>query len=171
MAVPGRAPPAPALCQGHAMLAVKVGFPVQPARVPMETLLCRILWKLLLRRGHRFPHPLCSSVSRDGFRWQVPRGTGAEAGLGVTPPEGQTGPVKAEGPEVSKGFRCPEALKRVAGHDLGGEMVGRGYGKVRSETRCRQGEAAPEAWPSGRLGLLLAVLGPGSTLRTAAIRP
>lgn len=136
VAVPGRAPPPTALCQGPAMLAVKVGFPVQPARVPMETLLCRILWKLLLRRGHRFPHPLYSLVSRDGFLRQVPRGAGAEGGLEAEPTRRAEWASEGGGCQKSlKCFRCPEALKRVAGHDLGGEMVGKRVQQVQARQR------------------------------------
>lgn len=80
--------PTPHPCQGPAMLVVKVGFHVQLARVPMETLLRRILWKLLLGRSHHFPHRLCSLASRDGFLQQVLRGAAEGRVGGGKPPKG-----------------------------------------------------------------------------------
>lgn len=115
------------------------GVPWAPARVPMETLLCRSLWKLLPGRGRRaLPTPALQFGFQGWLLGQVPREQG-RGGLRLRAPAGHSGHQKA--------------LKREegGGHDLGTEV---GECRERKGRPRRRAPRDPSVGPG---------LGPGRT--------
>lgn len=124
------------------MLAVKVGFPVHPARVPMETLLCRILWKLLPGRGHRtLPTPALQFGFQGGFLWRELR----EQGRGRA---GGWSPGRAQWASEVRFRRL--GSEKGGGHDPRAEVVGMPgagvQGQARQESILRPPAMGPWGW-------------------------